>query len=611
MYAKIDSKAACHREDIMEKSNTGSVSTENPGAGFSNFHAAILESIAEGIVVIGLDKRIIFLNKMAKELIGLGNDIPEGMPCDQIIKTDLCLKSCPLDSGNGSHCASHFMNINLYKNRKGLDAYSIPLCLNVAPLHDKAGNLVGIIENFRPMSEAVKALEALEKNNIILSQEKNRIASIINSLADGVFTLDKDLRITSFNKGMEALTGKYESEVVGRQCKDILSADNCEHNCPLAHTFKNGYGIANVSERIAGKDGSMIPVFMSTAFLKDDDVDIGLIATVRDASEIERLKKAMNVRYHYSNIIGKSSKMQQLFELIETLGDTDCAVVIEGESGTGKELVARAIHHESYRRNKPFIKVDCSAIVEGLFESELFGHVKGAFTGAIRDKAGKFELAEGGTVFLDEIGEMPLALQAKLLRVIQDREYEKVGDSKTVKVDIRLIAATNKSLTEEIRSNKFREDLYYRLCVVPIALPPLRERKEDIPVLVSHFLEKCSRKIPSRQKITEITPAAMSALMDYAWPGNIRELENAIEHAYIRSKTNVIDVTSLPLSMLSSQSMEVPSINPHNLHDGISEHSIRELIKTYNGNKTKAARHLGLSRTTLWRKLKKHNLFIQ
>ncbi len=574
----------------------------------NSFYPSILESIAEGIVVIGTDKKVLFMNQMAKALIGLQNEIIEGEQCNKIINTDLCSRGCPLDySDNNISCsqASYFMNINLHKK----DESSIPLCLNVAPLNDAEGNVIGIIENFRPMSEAIKAIESLEKSNVVLAQEKNKIASIINSLADGVFTVDRELRIISFNKGMETLTGLKEPDVIGRSCREILHADNCTGNCPFSYTLKNGYGLANVMERIAGKDGNVIPVLISTAFLKDGAQDIGLIATIRDASEIEKLRKEVNDRYNFSNIIGKSVPIQQIFELIEALGDTDCAVLIEGESGTGKELVARAIHHESDRRNKPFVKVNCSAIVEGLFESELFGHVKGAFTGAIKDKIGKFELADGGTIFLDEIGEMPIALQSKLLRVIQDKEFEKVGDTKTVKVDVRVIAATNRNLKNEIITNNFREDLYYRLCIIPIKMPPLRERKEDIPLLINHFLEKCSLKIPNRPKIIEITSTALSALIDYDWPGNIRELENAIEHAYIRSKTNRIDNESLPHSITGSNLKEISSNTVVGTgEEGMERLQIKALLKKYNGNKTKVAKDLGLSRTTLWRRFRKHNL---
>ncbi|GAB4544232.1 MAG: sigma 54-interacting transcriptional regulator [Thermodesulfovibrionia bacterium] len=571
----------------------------------TNLYQAILENIAEGIVIIDLEKKVILLNKMARELLGLGRDVVvEGRLCSEIVRTELCLNNCPFDSmDNRCDITSHFININLLKDSSD----SIPLCLNVAPLTDSDGNLIGIIENFRPMSEAIKVIESLRQSNIILSQEKDKVDSIIESLADGVFTVDRELRITSFNRGMEGITGFREDEVLGKRCDAILRSDNCSGDCPLSLTIQRGYGMANMSERIAKRDGGTIPVYITTAFLKDNSGGFELIATVRDASEIERLRKEINDRYKFSNIIGRSGKMQEIFEMIEILADTDCSILIEGESGTGKELVSRAIHHESRRRDKPFIKVNCSAIVEGLFESELFGHVKGAFSGAIRDKVGKFELADGGTIFLDEIADMPLSLQPKLLRVLQDMEFERVGDNKTIKVDVRVIAATNKDLKDEIEKGRFREDLYYRLCVVPLIIPPLRERKEDIPILIEHFLEKCHLKMPNKPRVTDITPDALSLLLDYDWHGNVRELENTIEHAFIRARAGVIDIKCLPPSILIASSNK-PQIRasietPESL-DEIERQKIQELLRRFNGNKTKVASNLGISRTTLWRRLK-------
>lgn len=567
----------------------------------STFYPLILESIAEGIVVIGLDRKIIYINEMAEKFIGMPEEAMEGMSCNEVMKTDLCSTNCPFDTdSSNSNCVFHF-NVNLYKN----DGSSVPLCLNTAPLKDEYGNVIGVIENFRPMIVLVDIIKSLERNNIILKEEKSRINSILNSLADGVFTVDMDMRITSFNEGLEKLTGLKEEDVLGLSCKEVLMGGNCDGECPLSLTLKNGYGVSRSRERIINRDGSTIPVYISIAFLRDITGDAtGMVATVKDASEIENLKKELNERYQFSNIIGRSKSMQKIFELIETISYTDCAVLIQGESGTGKELIARAIHHQSQRRDKPFIKVNCTAIVEGLFESELFGHVKGAFTGAIRDKMGKFELADGGTIFLDEIGDMTFALQSKLLRVLQDKELERVGDTETKKVDVRIIAATNKDLRHEIKSNKFREDLFYRLCVVPIEIPPLRDRKEDIPLLLNYFLEKCSMKFPNKQKILEISPEAMLAIMEYDWPGNVRELENAIERACILSTTNIIDFESLPPNIrLPIEGEKEPRGNGE-----LEKSLIEEHLKKNKGKKSKTAEVLGFSRTTLWRKIKKYRL---
>ncbi|MBI5042440.1 MAG: sigma 54-interacting transcriptional regulator [Nitrospirae bacterium] len=564
----------------------------------SSFYPFILESIAEGIVVIGLDRKIIYINEMAERLIGMPEMSIKETPCNEVIKTDLCSTNCPFNSNINN--VSHF-NVNLHKN----DGSSILLCLNTAPLRDEYGNVIGIIENFRPMSALVDVIRSLEKNNIILKEEKSRINSILNSLADGVFTMDKETRITSFNEGLERLTGLMEKDVLGLPCKAVLRGDICDTDCPLSLTLKNGYGVSRCRERIVNKYGNTIPVYISTAFLKDITGEItGIVATVKDASEIENLQKELNERHRFSNIIGKSKFLQEIFELIEIVSNTDCAVLIQGESGTGKELIAKAIHYQSQRRDKPFIKVNCTTIVEGLFESELFGHVKGAFTGAIRDKIGKFELADGGTIFLDEIGDMPLSLQPKLLRVLQDKELERVGDTQVKKVDVRVIAATNKNLSHEIKSNKFREDLFYRLCVVPIEIPPLRKRKEDISLLVNYFLEKCSTKFPTRQKILKVSIGAMSAIMEYDWPGNVRELENAIERAYILSTTNTIDIESLPPSLKTPiEGNESPRSN-----SGVERFLIEEELRKNKGNKSRTAEALGFSRITLWRKLKKYQL---
>jgi len=457
------------------------------------------------------------------------------------------------------------------------------------------------------MSEAVKVMESLRESNILLSQEKDKVDSIVESLADGIFTVDVDMKITSFSRGMEKMTGLAEKDVIGKRCGDILNGDNCGENCPLSQTISRGYGLAGLEERIGKRDGSTVPVIINTAFLKDRKGGTELIAVVRDASEIEKLRKDVNERYRFSNIIGKSSRMQQIFELIEVLGEADCPILIEGESGTGKELVSRAIHHESDRRGRPFVKVNCSAIVEGLFESELFGHVRGAFSGAIRDKVGKFELADGGTIFLDEIADMPLNLQPKLLRVLQDMEFERVGDNRIRKVDVRVVAATNKNMAEEIEAGRFRKDLYYRLCVVPIMMPPLRERKEDIPLLAEHFLETYRRKMPARKDVVDIEPSAMAALLEYDWPGNVRELENAIEHACLRTKTDRIDTDALP-DKITTHHQTVPaapndSPAPTTI-DLIEKHYIQELMRKHKGNKTLVAKNLGISRTTLWRRLR-------
>jgi transcriptional regulator with PAS, ATPase and Fis domain len=308
--------------------------------------------------------------------------------------------------------------------------------------------------------------------------------------------------------------------------------------------------------------------------------------------------------------------MQEIYTLIEDIADSDATVLIQGESGTGKELVAQAIHYQASRSNKPFVKVNCSALAETLLETELFGHVKGAFTGAIRDKIGRFELAQGGTIFLDEIGDISPAIQVKLLRVLQEKEIERVGSTKSIKVDVRVITATNKDLKKLMQQNKFREDLFYRLYVIPIHLSPLRERKEDIPLLVEHFIGQFKNQ--TGKNIESFSEDALKLLLDYSWPGNVRELENAIEHAFVKCRTHLILPEHLPQEVLGAK-VESPIWRRNRFQEipgakkGSAVRKRRRLtydqlyraLKESQGNKTLAAKQLGIGRTTLWRKLKK------
>lgn len=326
-------------------------------------------------------------------------------------------------------------------------------------------------------------------------------------------------------------------------------------------------------------------------------------------AKVQRLENEVTRRYSFQNIIGKSRSIQNIFGLIERIADTTATVLIQGESGTGKELVARALHYSSDRKHKPFIQVNCAALPESLLESELFGHEKGAFTGAIAQRQGRFELADGGTIFLDEIGEISPRVQVSLLRVLQERSFERVGGQQTLKVDVRVIAATNKDLTTEMREGRFREDLFYRLSVIPLKMPSLRDRKEDIPLLVEHFLQKYDQK----ERIKSISPAALKLLVEYWWPGNIRELENTVERLTIVSPGPVIEQEDIPLEL--RQSIRLPGQKTRFILPGegvdleqVEQDLIIQALELAQGNKTQAARLLGLTRHTLLYRLEKYNL---
>ncbi len=330
--------------------------------------------------------------------------------------------------------------------------------------------------------------------------------------------------------------------------------------------------------------------------------------------ENKYLKSQLQTIYRFDNLIGQSGKMKEMYELISRVLDNKATVMITGETGTGKELIARAIHYNGPRANGPFIKVNCAAIPEGLLESELLGHEKGAFTGAINKKEGKFEIADGGTIFLDEIGEIPTSIQVKLLRVLQSREFERVGGNQTIKVDIRIIAATNRDLTQAIAEGRFRTDLYYRLNVVPISVPPLRERITDIPALADHFIKKFSEE--NGRPILKISKEAMEAFIKYNWPGNVRELENIIERIVILSKADTITYSDLPPHLLPKdnqlEQLSVPSVGKNKMTevvDYIEHKMIEEALKITNGQQTQAAELLGINRGSLIYKMKKFNLY--
>ncbi len=316
-----------------------------------------------------------------------------------------------------------------------------------------------------------------------------------------------------------------------------------------------------------------------------------------------RLRKAVDERYRSQYMIGETEEMKKVFSLIEKVSASDATVLIEGESGTGKELVATTIHYQSRRKDNPIIKVNCAALPEGLIESEMFGHEKGAFTGAVRRKPGRFELANGGTIFLDEIGDLPLSTQAKILRVIQEMEFERVGGIETISVDVRIIAATNRDLKEEVNSGHFREDLYYRVNVIPISLPPLRERREDIPGLLEFFTDKYRKKLSRNIRFSQ---EAVDALLVYDYPGNIRELENIIERCITLSATDMITREELPVSVLDSK-QDPKTFLSHVAVDAEKAHIVK-VLKATHGNKTRAAEILGISRKTLWEKIKAYGI---
>jgi len=449
---------------------------------------------------------------------------------------------------------------------------------------------------------------------------------IIDAMAEGVFTLDSMGRITSWNRSMERITGYTDREAIGKKCS-ILSFSKCfQADCPcdFEHCKLIECGYVELKEcLLRHKDGYDVPVIKNARLVKNEQGEmIGIVETLTDITDlktarkkVEEVKRRLGEMYRFENIIGKSGPMQQVYEAIQAAASSRATVLIHGESGTGKELVAGAIHYSGSNSAGPMITVNCSALSESLLESELFGHVRGAFTGASRDRAGRFEEADGGTVFLDEIGEISPYIQIKLLRVLQEREIERVGESIKRPVDIRIIAATHQDLLQLVREERFREDLYYRLKVFPIHIPPLRDRKEDIPLLVDHFIAGLNQKTGKR--IEACTPAAMRLLMDYSWPGNVRELENAVEHAFVLCNRNRIDARDLPLEIREVNSGFRYGPKPFGQSivcmssSSLTRNTLLELLGECGWNKAETARRLGVSRTAVWKYMKKWDIPLQ
>ncbi|MFQ5455281.1 MAG: sigma-54 interaction domain-containing protein [Nitrospirota bacterium] len=442
---------------------------------------------------------------------------------------------------------------------------------------------------------------------------KNQETIILDCISDGVITIDINKKVRYTNKAMNELLELSKNDLLGKKitCSKLVKCNINHSECLLVRTMKTGEKISNYEMLITSRSGKNIAVSVNTDMLINDEGKlIGIVEVFRDISLIKELKEKLEETSqsdNFNNIIGKSKKMRDILDLIPAIAHSKSTVLIEGESGTGKELIANSIHLNGPRRDKPFVAVNCAVLAEGVLESELFGHVKGAFTGAYYDKPGRFELANKGTLFLDEIGDISPPLQAKLLRVLQEEEFEKVGGIKVVKVDVRIIAASNKNLSQAVKMGEFREDLYYRIRVLPIYIPPLRERREDVPLLIKHYIANFNKEMD--KGINNISPKAMDILLDYDYPGNVRELGNIIEHAFVCCPENTILAECLPKDIVQEDREIVDKVARD---EGSLELLEKELIiKALNQSiwsSKEVCNRLGISRTTLWRKMKKYGI---
>jgi PAS domain S-box-containing protein len=441
-----------------------------------------------------------------------------------------------------------------------------------------------------------------EKSHIL---KGDAYKTILDSIADGVFTVDDEWRIISWNRAAEQITGFPATEAVGHFCYNVFRTNVCQSDCVLRKTIRSGRDLINVPINILCKDGEEKPVSISTAVLRNSAGDvIGGVETFRDLAAIETLRKALTKQYSFQDIISKNHRMMDLFQVLPDISESDSTVLIQGASGTGKELFARAIHNLSPRRERSFIAINCAALPDTLLESELFGYRRGAFTDARQNKPGRFDAAQGGTIFLDEIGDISLSVQIKLLRVLQEKLFEPLGGTSSVKADVRVVAATNKDLKSLMARGRFRDDLFYRLNVICLNIPPLADRMEDIPLLVDHLIARFNAE--KGKNLIGITPETMSILMGYHYPGNIRELENIIERACILCKGSMLDIPSLPREIFPPE-LETAGrrLDVEDLLAAAEAKAILQALAQYQGHRAKTAKALGIHRTTLIRKMKK------
>jgi PAS domain S-box-containing protein len=433
------------------------------------------------------------------------------------------------------------------------------------------------------------------------------LLSIISALREGIIALDADLRILTMNPAAEEILGRSRRELAGVLVCDLFGNKACPQDV-LEETLRSGEAIIDFQTTVQLADGQRGHVLLRTAPLLDrDGAPLGIALILGDVTEVTTLRQQMSPRHRLGNLVGRDPQMRELFDLVSNVAGSEATVLIRGESGTGKELVARAVHEASGRAEGPFVQVNCSALSENLLESELFGHVKGAYTGAVGDRKGRFQEASGGTIFLDEIGDVSPVVQVKLLRVLQERVIEKVGDNRPIPVDVRVVSATNRDLETLLATGRMREDFFYRIKVVSLTIPPLRDRREDIPLLVTHLLEKIARR-EGRAGPPPVSGEALRLLMNHDWPGNVRELENALEHCMVLSRGEAIRGIHLPPELFRTEDRRDRGLRDVPRHSGQEQNLLREALRSAGWNRSKAARRLGIDRTTLWRKIKEYGL---
>ncbi len=569
--------------------------------------ATLCDFLAVGAVLIDPDRRVVSMNETAELLTGITQKAATGRRCSEVFAGYLCGGDCLFERAAAEGRTALATDIH------ATDADGEPHHLTkvVSPLYDPDGRPLGCLEVFEDHSAFDELLGRVR-------HESQRMKLILDNMDQGVMTVDRKGYVTFFNTAAETMTRFRRQEVLGKSCARLFGRKRFDDEVTLARTIEDGETRSREEGTLVTRDGLTLPVRANYMALNNEAGRImGGLATFTDLSLVYQLDSAMRDRYTFHDMVGKSPAMQKIFEILPVIAKSDATVLVEGETGTGKDILAKVIHAASDRADKPLVKVNCAALPENLLESEMFGYVKGAFTGADKDKTGRFQEADGGTIFLDEIGDLPLALQAKLLTVLEDREFYPLGSRKTTKVDVRIISATNLGLERQVRERQFREDLFYRLNVMRLELPGLKERREDLPLLISHILKTlCAKRNIQFDRISE---EAMEVLLNHDYPGNIRELENILEHALIICQGPVIERKHLPLSLTGTRRHEpagptaepAPAAETASLRTSEAAHERDRIIaalEKHRWHKGRAAESLGVNRTTLWRKMKRHNI---
>ena len=551
----------------------------------------LLEELNIGAFTVDFNRRVRTMNYSAQALMGLRESDVVGSDCREVFWGVPCLVECLIrgdDDGTG-------VEPDVTLDDGGEHKYLVTRM--ATPIFDQNHEMIGcltILQDHSPIADLIHRVQYDERNMKI----------VLDNLDVGIFTVNRGGLITFFNKAAEKMLEYTRDQLLGGSCHTIFGGDQTPDVGLMNASIADGKPRKTTSGRMTTLGGVAIPVSATYMALRNEKGKIvGGLATFQDLTLIRRLTQEVSDRYTFHDMVGRGPAMQKIFEMASVVSESDATVLIEGATGTGKDILAKVIHSRSKRSKKPFVKVNCAAIPDNLLESELFGYVRGAFTGAHQDKPGRFQVADGGTIFLDEIGDMPGTLQAKLLRVLEDREFYPLGSRKTQKVDVRIISATNRELEKLVARGTFREDLFYRLNVMRISLPPLRERREDLPLLISAIVRKL--RSATEQSPPEISEEVMEVLLNHEYPGNVRELENILEHALIICKGGVVKPEHLPVFLQERTALRKPPAPAPDTETGAQREEILRTLARFNGHKTKTAEALGMDRTTLWRKMKK------